>query len=57
VEQGLECRQCGTGLTLMPGSEARHLAGAVRERFARDARLGAQRPRFIRDPGPQRLTD
>jgi hypothetical protein len=30
--------------------DVRLLAGAVRERFARDARLDAQRARFIRDP-------
>jgi hypothetical protein len=31
-------------------NEVRLLAGAVRERFARDARLDAGRRRFIRDP-------
>jgi hypothetical protein len=39
----------------MPGSEARYLAGAVRARFARDARFETGRPRFVRDP--QQLHD
>jgi hypothetical protein len=39
----------------VPGSEARYLAGAVRARFARDARFEAARPRFVRDQ--QRLHD
>jgi hypothetical protein len=34
----------------MSGNEVRLLAGAVRERFARDARLSAGRRRFSRDP-------
>jgi hypothetical protein len=33
----------------MAGSELRLLTGAVRERFARDARLNAGRKRFVRD--------
>jgi ribosomal protein S27E len=51
----VECRQCGTTLSLMPGSEAQYLAGAVRARFAREARDGTERARFIRDP--QQLRD
>jgi hypothetical protein len=39
----------------MPGSEARYLAGAIRQRFARESRLDTERPRFTRDP--QRLHD
>jgi hypothetical protein len=33
----------------MPGGQERSLVGALRERFARDARLDAGRPRFVRD--------
>jgi hypothetical protein len=33
----------------MQGSDARFLAGAVRERLARDARLDVGRTRFVRD--------
>jgi ribosomal protein S27E len=51
----VECRQCGKALALLPGSEASYLAGAVRARFAREARLDAGRSRFVRDP--QRLHD
>jgi hypothetical protein len=43
------CRHCGTTLNPMAGSEARFLTGAVRERFARDARLTAGHKRFVRD--------
>jgi hypothetical protein len=51
----VQCRQCDTPLALMPGSEARYLAGAVRARFARDARFETAQPRFVRDQ--QRLHD
>ena len=54
-EEGVQCRQCGTTLSLMPGSEARYLTGAIRQRFVRESRLDAERPRFTRDP--QRLHD
>ena len=51
------CRRCGTALDPMLAGEARFLAGAVRERFKRDARLSAGRPRFVRDSGPHRLAE
>jgi hypothetical protein len=51
----LGCRHCRTALRPMSVSDARLLTAAVRERFARDARRNAGRPRFIRDP--ERLTD
>ena len=51
----IACRHCGTTLNPMAADDARYLAGAVRERFARDARLNAGRPRFVRNP--QRLAD
>ncbi len=47
--QEIACRHCGTTLGPMAGSDARFLASAVRERFARDARLTAGRRRFVRD--------
>ena len=53
--QHITCRHCGTTLDPPAGSDTRFLTGAVRERFARDARRGAGPPRFIRDP--QRLPD
>jgi len=46
-DRDLECRHCGTKLAA--GGDARFLTGAVRERFARDARLTAGRKRFVRD--------
>jgi ribosomal protein S27E len=54
-EADVPCRHCGTALAPMSGSDVRLLTVAVRERFARDARLNAGRPRFIRDP--QQLPD
>jgi ribosomal protein S27E len=51
----IACRHCGTTLDALTGGDARFLAGAVRERLARDARRSAGPPRFIRDP--QRLPD
>ena len=48
-EAAITCRHCGTSLHPLGGSDARFLAGAVRERFARDARLTAGRKRFVRD--------
>ena len=45
----ITCRHCGTSLNPIIGSDARFLTGAVRERFARDARLTAGRKRFVRD--------
>jgi len=47
--QEIACRHCGTTLSPLEGSEARYLASAVRERFARDARLEPGRKRFVRD--------
>jgi hypothetical protein len=51
TETGREvtCRDCGTAVHRMAGSDVRYLAGAVRERFERDARLNAGRRRFVRD--------
>jgi transcription initiation factor IIE alpha subunit len=49
-EQAIACRRCGTTLDPVTVDDVRLLAGAVRERFARDARLDARRARFIRDP-------
>lgn len=49
ADRGVSCRHCGTKLGPLAGEEARFLAGAVRERFARDARLTAGRRRFVRD--------
>jgi ribosomal protein S27E len=46
--QEISCRHCGTKLSPMAGSDARFLTGAVRERFARDARLTAGSKRFVR---------
>jgi hypothetical protein len=43
------CRRCGTALGPIADGEARYLARAVRERFARDARLNEGRPRFVRE--------
>ena len=48
--QQIACRHCGTALDPMSVNEVRLLAGAVRERLARDARLNASRRRFVRDP-------
>jgi ribosomal protein S27E len=50
AEGGIACRHCGTTLNPIAGGDARFLTRAVRERFARDARLHAGRPRFVRDP-------
>jgi hypothetical protein len=49
AEPVLLCRHCATALTPMPAGSVRRLIGAVRERFERDARLDAGRPRFVRD--------
>lgn len=48
-DAAITCRHCGTSLNPLAGSDARFLASAVRERFARDARLTAGRKRFVRD--------
>jgi ribosomal protein L37AE/L43A len=48
--QQIACRHCGAAVNPMSVNEDRRLVGAVRERFARDARLNAGRRRFIRDP-------
>jgi hypothetical protein len=53
-KSAIDCRHCGTTLTTTADQSA-FLTGAVRARFARDARRDAARPRFLRDP--QRLTD
>jgi ribosomal protein L37AE/L43A len=52
TERALECRHCGAPLGSLAGNDLRFLTGAVRERFARDARLNPGRPRFVRDSGP-----
>jgi hypothetical protein len=49
AQREVSCRHCGSTLNSLASSEARYLAGAVRERFARDARLNAGRKRFVRD--------
>jgi ribosomal protein S27E len=49
------CRSCGTTLTPAAGNETAFLAGAVRARLARESRLTAGPPRFVRDP--QRLAE
>ena len=48
VEPPLRCRDCATPLAPMPPAQARSLAAAVLERFERDMRLDAARPRFLR---------
>jgi hypothetical protein len=48
-ERDLTCRACGTALGPIADGEARDLARAVRERFARDVRVNAGSPRFVRD--------
>ena len=53
--EGVECRGCGTRLSTLNDGDARLLANAVRERFARDAQRDADRIRFVRDP--QRLAE
>jgi len=46
-ERELDCRHCGSPLTVtLPGNAG--LATAVRERFERDMRVDARRPRFVR---------
>ena len=54
-EGQIACRHCGTTLDPTAGGDARFLAGAVRERLAREARRKTGPPRFIRDP--QQLPD
>ena len=49
TDQEIECRHCGTTLNPTSASDVRLLTGAVRERFARDARLNVGRKRFVRD--------
>jgi tRNA(Ile2) C34 agmatinyltransferase TiaS len=56
-EPGLRCRHCDATLTPMPEGDARFLAAAVRERFRRDERLNAGRPRFVRESRPHRLAE
>ncbi len=48
-ERAVECRHCGTTLDPIGAAQARFLARAVRERLTRDARLDADRARFVRD--------
>ena len=55
VTAEMACRHCGTALDALTGSDARFLAGAVRQRLARDARRTGGPPRFIRDS--ERLPD
>ena len=47
-EPPLRCRHCETPLAAMPVPQAHSLTGAVLERFERDMRLDAARPRFLR---------
>jgi ribosomal protein L37AE/L43A len=49
TEDELACRHCGTTLNGVTRAELDALTGAVRARFARDARLNAGRKRFIRE--------
>ena len=49
TEEAVACRHCGTTLSGMSHAELSALTGAVRERFARDARLNAGRKRFVRE--------
>jgi len=49
AEDELACRHCGTTLNSVSRAELNALTGAVRERFARDARLNAGRKRFVRE--------
>jgi ribosomal protein S27E len=48
AEPDARCRHCDAALAAMPDGQARFLVAAVRERFARDARLQAGRRRFVR---------
>ena len=48
AESPLRCSHCATALAPMPAAQARSLADAVLERFERDMRLDAARPRFLR---------
>jgi ribosomal protein L37AE/L43A len=48
TEPVLQCRHCDAVLAPMAPGRAHALAGAVRERFERDMRLDAARPRFLR---------
>jgi hypothetical protein len=48
AEPGRRCRHCHAAMTPMPDGQARFLVTAVRERFARDARLEPGRRRFVR---------
>jgi hypothetical protein len=48
AEPPLLCGQCETPLAPMPAPLPPALAGALRERFERDLRLDAGRPRFVR---------
>ena len=45
----IACRHCGTALDPTKDNEIRFLAGAVRERFARDTHATAGKQRFVRD--------
>ena len=47
-ESPLLCLHCGAALTPMSVRRVRQLVGAIRERFERDGRLDAERPRFVR---------
>jgi ribosomal protein S27E len=49
ADYDVACRHCGTTLTAVSRAQLNALTGAVRERFARDARLNVGRPRFIRE--------
>ncbi len=55
TEEAIACRHCGTTLTAVTVDETAFLTGAVRERFARDARRNAGRTRFVREA--PRLTE
>ena len=48
TEPPLVCRHCHAELAPMPERRASSLTAAVRQRFVRDMRLDASRPRFVR---------
>jgi hypothetical protein len=48
-DDAVACRHCGTTLTALSRRELAALTGAVRERFARDARRDVGRKRFVRE--------
>ena len=54
-DDAITCRHCGTTLSSITVNETAFLTGAVRERFARDARRDGGRMRFVREA--PRLTE